>query len=255
MNRYGNVQFNFVMTPAVKWLLIANGTIWFVLQVLGEKYLNLPISQNFALIPFQIISNFEVWRLVSYMFLHSFSVSHIVFNMLMLWMIGAELEQRWGWKYFFGYYLGSGIGAAVIYAIGQTLYYLYVPDASSILAPVMGASGAVFGLLLAYGLIFGERIIHFMMIFPMKAKYFVMILGAIDLASMLSSSRGSSDVAYLAHLGGLLAGFLILKGTNLYQRILWGQKVKKRSRNLRLVVDNDDDAKKKDPNQGPRYWN
>jgi membrane associated rhomboid family serine protease len=113
----------------------------------------------------------------------------------------------------------------------------------------MGASGAIFGLLLAYGILFGERIIHVMMVFPMKAKYMVMILGAVEVASLLTADVNGGDVAYLAHLGGLISGYLALLGWTKYQRLQWSQKAKKKHGNLRLVVDNEKEQK------APKYWN
>ena len=113
------------------------------------------------------------------------------------------------------------------------------------------ASGALFGLLLAYGIIFSERETYFMGLFPMKAKYFVMIAGAIDFASLLSSGVSGGEVAYLAHLGGIIAGFFILK-TQVYLKVQQTKnKLKKKNGSLRLVVDND---KVKDQSN-PKYWN
>jgi membrane associated rhomboid family serine protease len=185
------------------------------------------------------------------MFLHSMQVTHILFNMLMLWFFGAELEQRWGTKFFVFYYFFCGIGAAILYCAGVFVYALATGSQTGLIVPVMGASGAIFGLLLAQGLIFGERVVYFFMLFPMKTKWFVALMGVIQLASMMTSSVSGGEVAYLAHIGGLVAGFICLKGKDYMDRKDWRrrQKAKGKGRNLRLVVDNEKDDKP------PKYWN
>jgi membrane associated rhomboid family serine protease len=237
------------VTPVVKWLIIANVAIWLVFQVILERYvLSQPfITEYFGLIPGLVFQKFFVWQVGTYMFLHSYNVFHILFNMLMLWWLGAELEQRWGPKFFLAYYLVSGIGAGVLYVLGILGYTLITGSVSGLMTPVIGASGAVFGLLLAYGIIFGERIVYFLMVFPMRAKYFVMILGAVEVMNLVN---GGSDVANLAHLGGIASGYVFLKLYTKFQQGRWRKKASPRGRGLRLVVDNEN--KKKD---GPKYWN
>ncbi|MBX2988961.1 MAG: rhomboid family intramembrane serine protease [Bdellovibrionaceae bacterium] len=244
-------------TPAVKWLLIINVAVWFGLQVVLEGFIlrSDALSAALSLVPERVLFGGAVWQLFTYMFLHTSQVTHILFNMLMLWFFGAELEQRWGTKFFVAYYLVCGVGAAVIYVVGTALAAgLFGVGAMSLLIPVQGASGAVFGLLLAYGLLFGDRTIYFFMVFPMKARYFVMIMGFVELASLMTSRERGGEVAYLAHLGGLISGFVFLKGWGWWQRYRWNRKIqqKHKGRNLRLVVDND---KNKNDKDGPRYWN
>lgn len=228
--------------------------IWLVAQLFLERYFDIPFNRVFALYPGKVLLDGAVWQLLTYMFLHSLtSINHIIFNLLMLWMIGSELEVRWGRRFFVGYYLGTGFGAAVIYCAGVGIYAGITGSHEALVIPVVGASGAIFGLLLAYGILFGERVIHFMMLFPMKAKYFVMLLGGIEVVSMLTSGPAGGDVANLAHLGGLISGYCILIGWTLWQRKGWSAKKNGKARKLRLVVNNkpDDDANK----QGPKYWN
>lgn len=244
------------LTKAVKILLIANVGIWFFGQLLLEGYLGFSLQKYFALIPGRVLFDGMIWQVVTYMFLHSLSVSHILFNMLMLWFIGSELEQKWGTRFFTGFYLGSGVGAAVIYCLCLWIYNLATGAHAGYVIPVVGASGAIFGLLVAYGIIFGERVIHFMMVFPMKAKIFVLLLGLIEVLTMISSNvSGQSDqVANLAHLGGIASGFAIIKGWNGYLRVQWNRKAKKKNRNLRLVINNEDGEDKKD-SRNPKFWN
>ncbi len=117
--------------------------------------------------------------------------------------------------------------------------------------PVLGASGALFGLLVAYGIVFSERIIYFMGLFPMKAKYFAMLAAAIDFSSLLTTGFAGTEVAYLAHLGGAIVGFLFLMGHTRWKLLGTKSKLKKKSSGLRLVVDND----KLKNEDGPKYWN
>jgi len=239
------------LSPIVKRTMIITVGIWLVVQVILGQFFKIQAWDIFILHPYQVIEKFYVWQLFTYMFFHAISPFHLLFNMLMLWFFGAELEKHWRSKFFALYYFLSGIGAALIYCLAVGLYSAYTGVRTPLVIPVMGASGALFGLLLAFGIIFGENVIYFLGLFPMKAKYFVMIAGALDFASLLSSGVAGGEVAYLAHLGGLVSGYIILKThTYLKARQVYG-KVKKKNSSLRLVVDND---KTKDQNN-PKYWN
>lgn len=249
------MQFSMMvpLTPVVRWLVIINVAVWLILQVIVEHYfMSEPvITYLFGLVPISVLHKFFLWQVGTYMFLHSFNVFHIVFNMLLLWWLGSELEQRWGSKFFLAYYLVSGIGAGIIYCVSLLIHSLLTGSFTGWTSPVVGASGAIFGLMLAYGIIFGERVVYFMMVFPMRAKYFVMILGAVEVATLLNSGIGGSDVANLAHIGGLISGFLFLKIYTRLQQGKWRKASGKRGRGLRLVVNNDN----KNEKDGPRYWN
>lgn len=253
MSQRVSMNMSVPMTPVVKWLLIVNVAIWFFLQVILENLIKTPLMTNlFGLFPGSVLFDFHIWQLFTYMFLHSNSVTHILFNMLMLWFFGAELEQRWGGKFFLIYYIGSGVGAAILYVAGIGGWVAATGSGQMALAiPVVGASGAVFGLMLAHGILFAERIVYFFMVFPMKTKYFVAIMGAVQLASMLTSGVAGSEVAYLAHLGGLVSGYVLLKARGSFVNWDQKQKTKKKGRNLRLVVDNE----KTDKDKPPKYWN
>lgn len=141
---------------------------------------------------------FEIWQLVSYMFLHA-GLGHIFFNLFALWMFGQAIENFWGTRRFTIYYFLTGIGAALL--------HMWVGPGG---VPTLGASGAVYGILLAFGMMFPDRPI--MLLFPpipIKAKYFVAGFGAIELISGLT--RSNSGVAHFAHLGGMLIGFILIK--------------------------------------------
>lgn len=241
------------LTPVVKKLIIATVVIWIGGQFILDRLLDfVSINNIFALYPGKVLVEHYLWQPVTYMFLHAPDWSHIVFNMLMLWWLGAELEQVWGSKYFLFFYIMSGVGAGLFYCLGMGIYALTINGSPiGLMTPVLGASGAIFGLLLAYGKLFGERVVAFMMVFPMPAKYFVMLLGAIQFLSMIGGQPAGGEVAYLAHLTGLLSGFILLKSKDWWQR---RSASKKRGRNLRLVVDNNN-PESSDNQKGPKYWN
>jgi membrane associated rhomboid family serine protease len=143
------------------------------------------------------------------MFLHG-GIFHIVFNMLALWMFGAELERMWGTRYFLKFYLATGIGAAVLTVIFSLLPFGFARQLQY--ANVIGASGAIYGLLLAYALYFPDRPIYMYFVFPIPAKIFVAIMGGIAFLSSLSEAGG---VANATHLGGLLVGYVFLKSARM----------------------------------------
>ncbi|MGZ3746895.1 MAG: rhomboid family intramembrane serine protease [Pseudobdellovibrionaceae bacterium] len=251
MNRGSQMNMTIPLTPVVKWLIITNVAVWFIFQILMEGILKIPFTSFFNLVPSRVIFQFHVWELFTYMFLHSMQVTHILFNMLMLWFFGAELELRWGGKFFLFYYLFTGVGAALLYCLGMGGYAAATGSQTSLMVPVIGASGAIFGLMLAQGILFGERIVYFFMLFPMKTRYFVMLMGVVQLASLLTSGVSGGEVAYLAHIGGLASGYVALLLMSRWKNYENFKKSKK-GRNLRLVVDNENPKKSEN---GPRYWN
>ncbi|HLG54002.1 MAG TPA: rhomboid family intramembrane serine protease [Vicinamibacterales bacterium] len=198
------------LTPAVKALLIANVAA-FVLT-----YFSPILQTQFGLQPEALIEKFAVWQLVTYMFVHG-NPTHLLFNMLMLWMIGVELERTWGTTFFTKFYAACGIGAGLTQVV---LGLLPLPFAGQFYyVSTIGASGAIYGLLLAYALYFPTRPILMFFVFPVPAKYFVMILGGFSLLFSLSGEGGG--VAHTAHLGGLVTGYLYLRGKriNLFSEI------------------------------------
>lgn len=192
----------------LKWLLIVNISIFvlsYILQASGAS----SFLQNFALVPAQVVQTFAIWQLVTYMFLHA-GIGHILWNMLGLWMFGAEIERLWGTRKFLQFYFLCGIAAGVTVVI---MAYLF----SGVNTSTVGASGAIYGILMAYGLMFPDRTILFGFLFPIKSKYFVMIIGAILFLQSYTATVGgrSGSIAVIAHLGGLAAGYLFLRGKQL----------------------------------------
>ena len=147
------------------------------------------------------VPQFEIWQLLTYGFLHA-GVPHLFFNLLALWMFGAQIESAWGSRRFATYYLVCVIGAGLVQLLVVTFF------ADNII-PTIGASGGVFGLLLAYGMMFPNRIIVLLIPpIPIKAKWFVILYGGLTL--FLGISDTASGIAHFAHLGGMLFGFLLL---------------------------------------------
>jgi membrane associated rhomboid family serine protease len=188
------------MTPAVKWIIIANIAMFVMTLVFPVM---IPV---FGLAPAAVLERQWIWQPVTYMFLHR-DVFHILFNMLVVWMFGVELERMWGTRFFLKYYAVTGVGAAATTVIASLLPF----DFGAIVygAVTIGASGAVYGLLLAFALYYPNRPILMLLLFPVPAKYFVMILGGI--AFLSSISGGGSGIAHTAHLGGLVFGYLYLQ--------------------------------------------
>jgi membrane associated rhomboid family serine protease len=185
------------LTPAVKAIIYANIAL-FVVSLFARD-----IIAYLGLIPQAVIERGWIWQPATYMFLHA-DPFHILFNMLGVWMFGVELERLWGTKFFARFYAITGIGAGVT-AIAAS----FVPIGGLLAtygAVTIGASGALYGLLMAFAMYFPDRPILMFFVFPVPAKYFVMIMGAIAFLT-----APGSQVSNAAHLGGLLWGYLYLK--------------------------------------------
>ncbi len=186
--------------PMIKWLLIANG-----LGFLAEIYAYQPVLLNFALWPIGSpaeVPGFQVWQLFTYGFLHG-GFGHLFFNMFGLWMFGRILEQVWGQKRFLIYYLVCVVGAGVIQLL--TLMFMS-PDQ---VYPTLGASGGVFGILLAFGMMFpNARVMLLIPPIPMTAKWLVVGYGALELFFGVTGTQ--AGVAHFAHLGGMAFGFVLI---------------------------------------------
>lgn len=194
------------ISPAIKALLIANIAM-FVLTSLVPDAVHLDINLWFGLKPDAVLTQGRIWQPLTYLFLHA-DVMHILFNMLGLWMFGVDLERMWGTPLFVRYYFIVGIGAGIM-IIALSLLPL-ASTAQSYSVVTIGASGAIFGLLLAYGLSFPNRLIYLYFLFQIPAKYFVMIVGAVLFFQSVSSQGGG--ISHVAHLGGLVVGYFYLSG-------------------------------------------
>lgn len=202
-NPYSRISYQFgpgPLTPAVKALLIANVALFLVQMALPE------LTAYGGLTPAAVLESFWIWQPVTYMFLHG-GLMHLVFNMLALWMFGVELERLWGTRAFARFYMLCGLGAAATTLVVALLPFSFA-DVLYV-TPTVGASGAIYGLLAAFGVLFGNRIIYYLF-FPVPARIYALIIGAITLLQSVTSSGGG--VAHLAHLGGLVTGWALLTG-------------------------------------------
>jgi membrane associated rhomboid family serine protease len=193
------------VSTALKWLIGANVGM-FVLTRLPPFS---ALTDAFELVPALVVFQLRVWTLVTYMFLHA-GVFHILFNMLALWMFGAELERVWGTRFFLKYYFVCGAGAGLITVAFAFLPFEFARWLQHV--AVIGASGAIYGLLLAFAMYFPDRPI-LLIVFWVPARICVAILGAIALVTSLSEVGG---VANATHLGGLIVGYFYLKGGRIH---------------------------------------
>jgi membrane associated rhomboid family serine protease len=192
------------MTPAVRALVYTNIGVF----LLGFFAPNLVVGV-FGLIPSAVFEQLQLWRVATYLFVHDpQGFGHILFNMLALWMFGVDLERRWGSKGFLRYYFITGIGAGIATAVVSLLPF----DATRPMyaVPTIGASGAIYGLLLAWALLFPYRQILFMFIFPLQARVAAILMGAMAFLAAVSGRNGS--VAEATHLFGLVIGWVYLQG-------------------------------------------
>ena len=208
MPRYREVPVSFgpPLTWAVRQIIIVTSAVFLL------TYLPLVMFQWtwpmawFGLRPYDVTHRLFLWQPVTYLFLHG-GFFHILFNLFALWMFGADLERLWGPRRFLQYFFLTGVGAAVFDVLLQP----------SMTTPTIGNSGAVYGILLAFGLLFPERPIYLWLLIPVKAKWFVLAMGLIEFVS--SFSNPGSTISHLAHLGGMLVGFLYLRGGGLTYRM------------------------------------
>lgn len=192
--------FNSYFPTGVKWLIVSNVAV-FVAMTLFGRWIGAHMML-LALTPVAVVFHFTLWQLVTYLFLHS-GISHLLFNMLALWMFGVPLEQTWGTKRFLKYYFLCGIGAGIC----DVALHAATGDWGT---RTVGASGAIYGLLMAFGVLFPNQTVLMNFLFPIKAKYMVMIYGAIEL--LMAFSSGNDGVSNIAHLGGMAFGYVYLKG-------------------------------------------
>jgi membrane associated rhomboid family serine protease len=198
--RYPSTRSSFYgyFPTGVKWLLISNVAMFLLVYLGGARF-----RADFmllALAPVAVVRSFAIWQLVTYLFIHG-GIGHLLFNMLSLWMLGSPLEREWGTRRFLKYYFLCGIGAGICdVAVNAVMGNWFTRT--------IGASGAIYGLLLAFGVLYPNQTVLMNFLFPIRAKYLVMIYGAIALLSALGENSGVSNVA---HLGGMAFGYLYLK--------------------------------------------
>lgn len=196
--------------PVLKNLLIINGVVFLLQQILANVTIGgvpgwYTFNRYFALNPIGGVDqignpyNFQIWQLITYQFMHG-GFGHIFFNMFALWMFGMEIENLWGSQKFLIFYLLCGVAAG--------LFQLFLPPLfGELVAPTIGASGAIYGVLIAFGLLFPDRYIYIYFLLPVKAKY---LIGFLIILEFLLVNSAGSEIAHLAHLGGAIAGFIFI---------------------------------------------
>jgi rhomboid family protein len=209
-------QWREFVTPAIRNLVLACVGVFLIQTILlafsrpAYRFMN----REFGLVPFDVLFRLHLWQPVTYLFLHG-GLLHLFFNMLFLWMFGVDLERSWGTRRFYAFFFLTGVGAGCI----NVLVELMVPRAmGSPFTPTIGASGAIYGILLAAAVMFPDRriwLIPFPVMIPMKI--YVIIAGAIEFFSTFNPSAGDS-VSHFTHLGGMLVGYLYLRRGSWFYR-------------------------------------
>ncbi len=233
-----------MLPPVVKNLIIIN-VLMYLATIFFQYKMGIDLSEKLGMFFFES-PDFRPYQIITHMFMHG-SMSHLFFNMFALWMFGMSVENLWGGKRFFIFYFVSGLGAAAFYSLIQWIQFsnmahslppdqiqYVVENGKDILmsgrnfadpvigkmnlllnVPIVGASGAIFGILLAFGMLFPNVMVYIYFFIPMKAKWFVMIYGGLELFLGVMNEPGD-NVAHFAHLGGMIFGFLLI--------LLWKKK-------------------------------
>lgn len=193
------------ITPVVKIIMILIGIIFIFQQIL-----NIPLpgylEEQIGLSYIGLIHELKLWQIGTYMFLHG-GWFHVIFNLIGIWMFAGDLEQLWGSRQFLKYFLVTGVGAGVFITI-MNYYVFYRYNISPI---TIGASGAIYGILIAYGITWPNRTVMIYFILPVKIKYLVLIFGLIEFFGTFSSiSGGAGNISQIGHLGGLVTGAIYI---------------------------------------------
>ena len=207
--------------PVVRILLIVNAAV-FLLQLIFRRFLGIDLVPIFGLSAQAAIGRFWIWQFVTSMFLHSpQGIFHILFNMLMLWVFGRDVEARLGSRRFLLLYFGSGLVASLCFTIVGILGLQF--------APMVGASGAVMGVMVAFAMIYPEALLLAFLMIPIRAKHLVLFLIAIDLLYFVFMT-GDSNIAHSAHLGGALFGFLFIRYESRVEQYVRGLEIREKKK-------------------------
>ena len=225
-------SFEVRLTPGVTWLIAINTIIFLFIQLIGPFLGNFvaAVAGWLVLTPARLVYNVAIWQLFTHIFIH-LDVLTILFNMLALWMFGTSLERYWGTRKFIIYYFITGIGAGITYTI-----FCFI--LGSTMLPAAGTTGVVFGLLLAFGMIYPDTMILILLLFPLKAKYAVMIFGAVEF--LIAFNGGIYSIGYL---GGMAFGYIYIKKQAFFDDLLDMEKRKKKKLE-QIVVKREEDYEK-----------
>ena len=185
---------SYFIPDGVKFLLIVNFLLYVMIELSGMKNI---FFISFGLVPQMVLGEYKIWQLFTYQFIHG-SFLHIFFNMLILWMFGKDLEQQWGKKEFLFFYFTCGIGSGII-----TILFGF-----NSFVPVVGASGAIYGVLVAFGFTYPNRLVYLYGLLPIKVKYMILGLGLVSLFASIYANN--SNVSHITHLSGMVIGLLLI---------------------------------------------
>ena len=219
-----------IFTDAIKILVSINFSIYVLQSISGKEDV---FFRLFGLVPSTFISDLMLWQPFTYMFLHapfysSVGISHILLNMLGLWVFGRELEQAWGKTHFLKYYFITGVGSGLI-------TYLFQMGSDN---PVIGASGAVYGVLLAYGVSYPNRMLYIWGIIPVKSMWLVIIMGSIAFFGVLGNADG---ISHVTHISGMVIGYFLLKKRWRWKDVLFA--IRKKTIEFQVQRDEEKDIK------------
>jgi len=245
-SRYG---YGWGLTPVVKKLILINAVVFFALLLLKALAPTLYLLAIYWLgvVPGETVLGLRFWQPLTYLFVHA-GFLHVFFNMFGLWMFGSVLERDWGGRRFLRYYLLTGIGAGLLNVIVSLLW-----GGAAATVPTIGASGAIFALLLAFGVLYPHQPIFVWFLFPVPARIFVIIFGALAFISALQEP--GSSVSHVSHLGGMLFGLIYLRGGWLLYRMRrrWANwKMREARRRFEVYMREEDERERSD--RGPGQW-
>ncbi|MDE1975713.1 MAG: rhomboid family intramembrane serine protease [Elusimicrobia bacterium] len=181
------------MPPAVKGLIIVNVAVFLLTQLVGPQFYTL-----FGLVPSRVLQDRWLWQPVTYLFIHG-GIWHLLFNMFALWMFGVPVESQWGTREFLKFYFICGVGAAAA-SLAMSPHSV---------VPVIGASGSIFGLLVAFAMLFPDAVVYLWFFFPIKASHMAVLFGILEFYFGATGSR--PGIANFAHLGGMITGYVYLR--------------------------------------------
>ena len=237
------------LSPTVKIFLWICGAS-FIIQQTADRFLGANLESFFGLVPSSLIFEHKIWQLFTYAFLHA-DPTHLILNLLMMAFIASDLEFLWGRVKFLFFYFTCSVMAGIVYIFLQALVW----KGDGLQTPMVGASAAIYGLLVAYGWKFSERTLLFMMLFPMKAKHFVWVLAGMEF--LMTTYSGRVGLSNAAHLSGMASGLLFLWIDGIYKqknnRIDLFSKLKPNRRNHLKLISNQD-LKDKKTDDKPRTW-
>ncbi|MBI3296759.1 MAG: rhomboid family intramembrane serine protease [Elusimicrobia bacterium] len=181
------------MSPVIKALVVINAAVFIISLLVGGQFKSL-----FGLVPYQVVHERWIWQPFTYLFLHG-TFFHVLFNLFALWMFGMPVEAQWGPREFLKYFLITGVGAGLVSVA-------VAPDSHNV---IIGASGAVFGLLVAFAMLYPDAVVYLYFFFPIKAKHMAMLFGAIEFFAGASAANPAS--ARVAHLSGMAIGYFYIR--------------------------------------------